>query len=179
MKKNKIILIFLLSAVLVAASFFIFRADENLVTEKNIEPQKKICVVYVSGQVKKPAVVRLEDNGDLRLIDAVNAVGGVTELANTDAVNLAEPLIDGQHVRIPTKEILLREIAATTSSDLININTADEKELQKIKGIGPSLAGRIIDYRQSNGNFKSIDEIKKVRGIGEKTFEKMKDQITV
>ena len=179
MKKNKIFLIILLSAALVAASFFIFRADDKVVTENPVEPAKKICVVYVSGQVKKNAVVRLEDNGDLRLIDAVNAVGGVTELADTDAVNLAEPLIDGQHVRIPTKEILLREISATTSSDLININTADEKELQKIKGIGPALAGRIIDYRQSNGAFKSIDEIKKVRGIGDKTFEKMKNQITV
>ena len=180
MNKNKIILISILSVAVIAASFFIFRADEEVAVEPPpVEPPKKICVVYVSGQVKKPAVVRLEDNGDLRLIDAVNAVGGVTEFADTDAVNLAEPLIDGQHVRIPTKEILLREISTATSNDLININTADEKELQKIKGIGSALAGRIIDYRQSNGAFKSIDEIKKVRGIGDKTFEKMKNQITV
>ena len=179
MNKNKIILISILSVAVIAASFFILRADDEVAVETPVEPPKKICVVYVSGQVKKPAVVRLEDNGDLRLIDAVNAVGGVTEFADTDAVNLAEPLIDGQHVRIPTKEILLREISTATSSDLININTADEKELQKIKGIGSALAGRIIDYRQSNGAFKSIDEIKKVRGIGDKTFEKMKNQITV
>ena len=65
------------------------------------------------------------------------------------------------------------------SGSLININTADEKELQNIRGIGPVIAGRIVEYRQQNGGFKSIDEIKKVRGIGSKTFEKMRDAITV
>lgn len=169
-----------------AASFFIFSSREDEKTAE-VEPVRNEIVVYVSGQVKTPAVVTLEDNGNLRLIDAVNAVGGMTELADTEVVNLAENLSDGQHIHIPTKDIFFRELSAPSSSDskssnsgdLININTADQKELEKIKGVGPAIAGRIIEYRENNGAFKSIDDIKKVRGIGEKTFEKMKDQITV
>ena len=166
--------------VIIAATFFIFDTKEDATPPKE-DVAKNEVVVYVSGQVKTPAVVTLEDNGNLRLIDAVNAVGGLTELADSESINLAENLIDGQHVHIPTKEIFFRELSAPSnnSSNLININTADAKELEKIKGIGPALAERIIDYRTNNGAFKSIDEIKKVRGIGEKTFDKMKDQITV
>lgn len=170
------------SFVVLAALFFIFSTDEPPATE-NLDVAKNEIVVYVSGQVKTPAVITLEDNGNLRIVDAVNAVGGMTELADTEIVNLAEPLTDGQHIHIPTKDIIFRELPAqsadNSSNNLININTADEKELQKIKGIGPALAGRIIDYRENNGAFKSIEEIKKVRGIGDKTFEKMREQITV
>ncbi|MBR5913228.1 MAG: helix-hairpin-helix domain-containing protein [Selenomonadaceae bacterium] len=177
--KNKIILAAIFCVIIIAAYFFYFSSQED---EKPAEvaPVKNEIIVYVSGQVKTPAVVTLEDNGNLRIVDAVNAVGGMTDLADTEIVNLAEKLTDGQHIHIPTKDIFFRELAAqNNSSNLININTADEKELQKIKGIGPALAGRIIDYRENNGAFKSIEEIKKVRGIGDKTFEKMKDQITV
>lgn len=182
--KNKIILIGILSAVIIAALFFIFSSSEvEPPPQENIDVAKNEVAVYVSGQVKTPAVIILEDNGSLRLVDAVNAAGGMTELADTEAINLAEPLSDGQHIHVPTKEILFRDLPApsndTNSNGLININTADEKELQKIKGIGPALAGRIIEYRENNGAFKSIEEIKKVRGIGEKTFEKMRDEIKV
>ena len=183
---KKIILIGILSAVIIAASFFIFNSsEEEPPPQENIDVAKNEVAVYVSGQVKTPAVIILEDNGSLRLVDAVNAAGGMTELADTEAINLAEPLSDGQHIHVPTKEILFRDLPApsndtnSNSNGLININTADDKELQKIKGIGPALAGRIIEYRESNGAFKSIEEIKKVRGIGEKTFEKMRDEIKV
>lgn len=178
--KKKIISAAILVVIIIAATFFIFDAKEDATPPKDGVAKNEV-VVYVSGQVKTPAVVTLEDNGNLRLIDAVNAVGGLTELADSESINLAENLIDGQHVHIPTKEIFFRELSAPSnnSSNLININTADAKELEKIKGIGPALAERIIDYRTNNGAFKSIDEIKKVRGIGDKTFDKMKDQITV
>lgn len=181
----------ILALVLVAASFFIFGgAEEEIPVAQELPAPKKIAV-YVSGQVKTPAVVTLEDTGNLRAVDAVNAVGGLTELADAELVNLAEPVSDGQHIHIPTKEIFLQEIAAASpnksgnfaqfahSGELININTADETELQKIRGIGPVIAGRIVEYRQQNGAFQTIDEIKKVRGIGNKTFEKMRDSITV
>lgn len=190
---KKIIFIAILSAAVIVASFFIFSTQEVEPPPENVEVAKNEIAVYVSGQVKTPAVITLEDSGSLRLIDAVNAAGGMTELADTEAINLAEPLSDGQHIHVPTKEIFFRDIAAQSagtnsnsnsnsnlnSSGLININTADAKELEKLTGIGPALAGRIIEYRESNGAFKSIEEIKKVRGIGEKTFEKMRDEITV
>lgn len=189
-KKYKIIFITVLAGLLVGASFIFLNQDEEIETQEKVEvaPAKKIFTVFVSGQVKNSAVVKLEDNGDLRLVDAVNAAGGLTEFADTEIVNLAEPLTDGAHIHIPTKEIIFQEslesqISASTSStsggDLININTADETELQKLYRVGPAIAKRIVEYRTQNGKFQTIEDIKKVRGIGQKTFEKMKDKITV
>ena len=111
----------------------------------------------------------------------MNRAGGLTDLADIEAVNMSAPLTDGQHVHIPTKEILFQEknFSGSSSGDLVNINTADAELLATIKGIGPALAQRIIDYREQNGAFKSIDEIKNVRGIGEKKFDAFKDKITI
>ncbi len=183
--KNKIVVIIALIVILVAASLFIFTGNEEVaVNVPEVPPPKKISV-YVSGQVKTTAVVNLEDNGNLRAVDAVNAVGGLTEFADVELINLAEPISDGQHIHIPTKEIFLLEnpasnkIGGATNYARININTADEQELQNIRGVGPAIAKRIVDYREQNGAFTAIEELKKVRGIGNKTFEKMKDTITV
>lgn len=141
-------------------------------------PVKKISV-YVSGQVQNISVVELEDNGNLKFIDAVNMAGGVTDLADSSAVNLATPLTDGQHIHIPTKEIFLQQQSISADSgDLVNINTADAEKLATLKGIGPALAQRIIEYREQNGTFKTVDEIKNVRGIGDKKFATFKDKIT-
>ncbi|MBQ9498403.1 MAG: ComEA family DNA-binding protein [Selenomonadaceae bacterium] len=169
------------SLVALAAIFFIsFGEDETLPTELPPPPVKKISA-YVSGQVKNISVVELEDTGNLRLIDAVNTAGGLTDLADTEAINLAAPLTDGQHIHIPTKEIFLqaKNSSAAPSSDLVNINTDDAERLATLKGIGPALAQRIIEYREQNGGFKSIDEIKNVRGIGQKKFDAFKDKITI
>jgi competence protein ComEA len=190
--KNKFIISAILVVIILAAFFVYSENSKETQIAENVPPPKKEISVYVSGQVKTPAVITLEDTGNLRAVDAVNAVGGLTDLADTEIINLAEPLYDGQHIHIPTKEILFQEIpvAALKSStnksfggvaqgNLININTADETELQKIRGVGKVIAGRIIEYRTNNGLFQSIEEIKKVKGIGDKTFEKMKDSITV
>ena len=151
MNNRRLFIIIAATFIIFWASLYIFNTGDEPAPQVTAEVNKNEVVVYVSGQVKTPAVITLEDNGDLRFIDAVNAAGGVTDLADTEAVNLAERLGDGQHIHIPTKDIIFREItaqsAAQNSNGLININTADE--------------------------------IKKVRGIGDKTFEKMKDFITV
>ncbi len=163
-----------------AILFFIgLDEDETPPLESPASSVKKISV-YLSGQVKNISVVELEDDGTLKLVDAVNAAGGLTEFADADAVNLAAPLTDGQHIHIPTKEIfLLPQDISAASSDLVNINTADAEKLATLKGIGPALAQRIIDYREQNGAFKTIDEIKNVRGIGDKKFAAFKDKITI
>ena len=152
--------------------------DDTPPLEPPPPPVKKISA-YVSGQVQKTAVVELEDNGNLRLVDAVNAAGGLTDLADTEAVNLAAPLTDGQHIHIPTKEIFLQQQSTAAQSDLVNINTADAEQIATLKGIGSALAQRIIDYRNEHGAFKSIDEIKNVQGIGEKKFADFKDKLTI
>ena len=179
--KTKFLIGFGVFAVAVLGVLFLIGLleDDTPPLEPPPPPVKKFSV-YVSGQVKNISVVTLEDNGDLRLVDAVNAAGGLTSLADADAVNLAAPLTDGQHIHIPTKEIFLSQNAsAAASSEMININTADAKELATLKGIGAALAQRIIDYREQNGAFKSIDEIKNVSGIGEKKFAAFKDKITI
>lgn len=157
--------------------FLIGLAEDDTPPLKPPPPPVKKVSVYLSGQVKNISVIELEDNGNLRLVDAVNRAGGLTDLADAEAVNLAAPLTDGQHVHIPTKEIFLSQ-ASAASSDLVNINTADAERLATLKGIGPALAQRIIDYREQNGAFKSVDELRNVRGIGEKKFDALKDKVT-
>ncbi len=180
MFNKKFLIVFgVTSLVALAVLFLIGLSEDDTPALPPPSPVKKISV-YVSGQVKNISVVELEDTGDLRFVDAVNKAGGLTEFADTEAVNLAETLSDGQHIHIPTKEIFLQQnIAAQSSSDLVNINTADAERLATLKGIGLALAQRIIDYREQNGAFKSIDEIKNVRGIGEKKFAAFKDKITI
>lgn len=178
--KTKFLIGFGVFAVVVLGALFLigYLEDDTPPLEPPPPPVKKISV-YVSGQVKNISVVELEDNGNLRLVDAVNAAGGLTYLADADAVNLAAPLTDGQHIHIPTKEIFLSQnAAASTSGDTVNINTADANELATLKGIGPALSQRIIDYRNEHGAFKTIDEIKNVSGIGDKKFAAFKDKIT-
>ena len=162
------------SLVALAVLFLIGLNDDT----PALDPPTKKISVYVSGQVKNIAVVELEDTGNLKFVDAVNMAGGLTALADTEAVNLAEKLYDGQHIHIPAKEIFLQAQNSSGSSDLVNINTADAEKLATLKGIGPALAQRIIDYREQNGAFKSIDEIKNVRGIAQKKFDAFKDKIT-
>ncbi|MBO4780714.1 MAG: helix-hairpin-helix domain-containing protein [Selenomonadaceae bacterium] len=182
MKKKILINFGIFSLVMLAVLFIIGLLDSNDNPPLNPPPPpvKKISA-YVSGQVKNISVVELEDTGNLKLVDAVNLAGGLTEQADTSAVNLAEPLTDGQHIHIPTKEIFLQpqNFPDATSSDIININTADADQLIKLKGIGSVLAQRIIEYREKNGAFKSIDEIKNVRDIGDKKFADIKDKIAI
>ena len=171
----------MLATLVVIFSKVLPEDDSKPQLESEKPPVKKISV-YLSGQVKNISVVELEDNGNLRLVDAVNMAGGLTDLADTEAINLAEPLTDGQHVHIPTKEIFLMSqdvSTASSSSDLVNINTADVEKLATLKGIGSALAQRIIEYREQNGGFKSVDELKNVRGIGEKKFAAFKEKVTI
>lgn len=182
MNRKFLVGIGLFSLTLFAVLIYIGFRDESPPPEVPKPPAKKIQV-YLSGQVKNISVVELEDNGNLRLVDAINLAGGLTDLADTEAINLAAPLSDGQHIHIPTKEIFLRTSqetsAAVDSGDKVNINTADLERLKTLKGIGPVTAQKIIDYREQNGAFKTIDEIKNVHGIGDKKFDAIKDKITV
>ena len=177
MKKKFLIGFAIVMLAALAILFFIGLVDDTPALPPPAPPVKKISV-YISGQVKNIAVVELEDDGNLKLVDAVNAAGGLTDFADADAINLAAPLTNGQHVRIPTKDIFLMP-QNISAADLVNINTADIEELATLKGIGSALAQRIIDYREQNGAFKSIDEIKNVRGIGDKKFAAFKDKITI
>ncbi len=150
--------------------------------------EKIMILVDVAGAVVRPSVVELTEGS--RIFEAIEKAGGLTGEADMRGTNQAEVLMDGQKVYIPTKQEVqdIRE-GSTTSifsfqeesgrSGLININTADSETLQQLSGIGPVTADKIINYRNENGKFKSIEDIKNVNGIGDKTFEKFKSKITV
>ena len=138
MNRKFLVSVGLFMVTLFAALIYIGFRDDDPPLEPPKPPVKKIQV-YVSGQVKNISVVELEDSGNLRVVDAVNLAGGLTDLADTEAVNLAAPISDGQHVHIPTKEIFLRPTqevsAAVDSGDKVNINTADAAQLQELVGV--------------------------------------------
>ena len=133
-------------------------------------------MVYVSGAVNLPGVVQL--NSGARVMDAVKACGGLLPSADADKVNMAQVLKDGAQIIVPEKT------AAPAGTLLqaegrISINTADEKALDSLPGIGPAMAKRIIEYRQQQGAFTQLEDLKKVRGLGPAKYEKLKDKITL
>lgn len=150
--------------------------------------EKIMIMVDVAGAVVRPSVVELTEGS--RVFEAIEKAGGLTVEADMSVTNQAEVLIDGQKVYIPTKQEVLENRKGSSASDfsyhedlgrsrLININTADSETLQQLSGVGPATADKIINYRNENGKFRSIEDIKNVNGIGDKTFEKFKSKITV
>ncbi|HEX8923424.1 MAG TPA: helix-hairpin-helix domain-containing protein [Patescibacteria group bacterium] len=156
--------------------------------------EKNEIEVDVEGEVIHPGVYKLK-KGD-RVKEALVAAGGLALKADRKWVevniNQAELLKDGQKILIPSegdrKEINLKSdslntkvlgVSSQIKSKTININSASLEELDTLPGIGPSLAQRIINYREEKGGFKSAEEIKLVSGIGDKLFEKIKDEIEI
>ena len=116
-----------------------------------------------------------------RVSDAVNAAGGLLPTADSTSVNMAKKLEDGAQVNVRSQANTAPAAtqAAKGNDGRININTADEKALDELPGVGPATAKRIIEYRESNGPFAAPEDLKKVRGIGDAKFEKMKDKVAI
>lgn len=137
--------------------------------------------VYITGAVKVPGVYALPVNS--RVQDAIQAAGGFTSDADEQETNLAAILEDGEKIRIPSllppQESDSIEDSNPIPTLLVNINTATQEELEKLPGIGPSIANNIITYRKTEGSFLSIEEVQKVSGVGPAVYEDIKDLITV
>ena len=150
-------------------------------------PTETPIIVHITGAVPRPGVYALAQGS--RVQDAISAAGGFLAEAEKTGINLARALEDGEQLDIPYVEgaspVILEDPAATeapSSNDLININIASLAELDTLPGIGPTLAQKIIDYREQNGPFLNIEDITNVSGIGEVTsvtYERIKDLITV
>lgn len=158
-----------------------------------------IIAIHITGEVKKPGILYLKAGA--RIVDAIKEAGGATKNADLDRVNLAYVLSDGQKIYIPNKNekdeakayiisnsgenILLEEgnSKGTQSSEgvnaKVNINTAQQTELETLPGIGPSLAQRIIEYRETNGNFQNIEDLQNVKGIGDSKYSNIKDSVCI
>lgn len=137
--------------------------------------------VHVSGAVRQPDVYELPAGSIAK--DAVEAAGGPTDNANLDGVNLAVELRDQQQVYVPRQGETVPMAPASEGggavSGPVDINTATAAELETLPGIGPKTADSIVEYREANGTFGAIEDIMDVPGIGEGTFEKIRDRITV
>ena len=135
------------------------------------------CVFHIDGAVKHPGVYTVTSNP--YLYHAVELAGGLLSQADLAKINLAATLQDRQKVMIPFIRKRVMPSAHHQKTDLINLNLASAKELSQIPGIGPSLAKRIIAYRSQNGFFTLPDQLKQVKGIGHKKFEKIKTLIFI
>ncbi len=174
--------------------------ENNVSEDKSEENSTEKIIIYIAGAIKKEGVYELEEGS--RISDAIEQAEGLKEEADITNINLAYKLEDGMKIRIPTqtenneKDInKISEEYITKNSGLeteniiedtskekeekIDINKATQEELETLSGIGPSTANKIVQYRKDNGNFKSIEDIKNVNGIGESKYNEIKEKIIV
>lgn len=165
------------------------KKSENVIKNQ----PKKMITIFVSGEVNKPGIVTLESGN--RLADAVEKLDGPTKDAELNKVNMALKVEDEKHYIIPKigediksdEDIISNEDTNLSKMDKenenknnkININTATVQELDTLPGIGEATANKIVQYRQENKSFKSLEEVKNVNGIGDKKFDNIKDFISV
>ncbi len=145
--------------------------------------------VHVVGEVNAPGIVKVPEG--TRLYNVIEKAGGMTKNAQTDYLNLADTVKDGQQIRVISKKEYKKlkkksrkespneSQGGSDTSGLININTATADELQTLSGIGEVRAKAIVEYRTQNGNFSKPEDIKNVSGIGDATFNNIKSQICV
>lgn len=172
-----------------------FSKIENIEDVKTIDKTENVTKkisIYISGAVNSPGVVELKSNE--RLMEGVKLCDGLTDEADTNRINLAMKVKDEGHYIIPKEgeEIALNDSNENVENNnndgndstdgdnkKININGASKEELDSLPGVGEVTAQKIIDYREENKEFKSIDEIKNVKGIGENKFNDLKDYICI
>ena len=160
------------------------------------DDKNKEIIVHITGAVKKNGIVKLKDGA--RIYDAIEMAGGSTDDADLSKINLAYVLEDGQKVYIPKIGEINQENAEEEyitfeygnnkniiqdynkgGNEKVNINTANQTELETLPGIGTATAEKIIDYRNKNGKFSSIEDIQNVKGIGNAKYENVKESICV
>ncbi|HVN56206.1 MAG TPA: helix-hairpin-helix domain-containing protein [Anaerolineaceae bacterium] len=146
------------------------------------QPAPVSWVVQVEGAVEKPGIYSVPANSRVR--DAIQQAGGLTELADENAVNLAAFLKDGQYIFVPEKgqasfSSVTQAAQVITIDQPVDINTATTADLDALPGIGPQKASDIVEYRKTHGPFQTIDDIQKVPGIGPAIFAQIKNFIRV
>lgn len=192
---DKKIVLYLLSGLLAAGlagcsdeeTVFVLNESESPVQEEGAvmteEPlvssetaADEICV-FVCGQVQRPGVYYLPP--DSRVVDVIELAGGCLDAADICAVNQAEKLADGSRIYIPAAGELIERTSEQASDGLVHLNQADKEELMTLPGIGASKAEAILEYRETQGGFTTIDELMNIPGIKEGVFCKIRDYITV
>lgn len=173
----------LLGLFLAALVWVVARTPSGEAVTLRPVPTDKPIVVHITGAVPRPGVYALPRGA--RIQDGISAAGGFLAEAEKTNINLAQSLEDGEKLDVPFIEgaspVLATPVPEVVSSttELVNINTASIAELDTLPGIGPTTAQKIIDYREQNGAFRNIEDIVNVSGIGPASYERLKDLITV
>lgn len=177
----------------------IFNITNNIVSnilDNNDGKENNVIVVHITGAVKKEGIVRLEEGS--RICDAIEKAEGSLENADLSKINLAYILEDGQKIYVPYigeiekenevieyvtsdygNDIVITEVNREGGNDKVNINIANQTELETLPGIGTATAEKIIEYRNKNGKFNNIEDIKNVKGIGQAKYENIKENICI
>lgn len=183
MKKKQYLII--IAIFIIGIAFQVYQTNQNtfqsdwISQENSKEPTiNNKLTVHLAGEFNYPGIYQIEEN--TRVIDAIKLAGGATKKADLNKTNLAAFIKDGQKIHLkPIKTQTNEKPAPKKTFQKININKASFNKLCQINGVGPSIANKIILYRNETGPFKSINDIKKIKGISKKKFQKLKDSITI
>lgn len=163
------------------------KTSDGMPADEEAAGEAAVIYVDVCGQVKKPGVYELA--GESRVYEAIEKAGGMTKEAEGASVNQAERLTDGQQIYVPSKDeqeevrgnaaVPASKNEAAAAGGRVNLNSASKEELMTLSGIGEVKADAVIRYREEHGGFQSVEDIKKIEGIKDGVFNKIKDQITI
>ena len=180
--KQKVALGVIAAIVLALSLLVVLRGNTQINTAPEIVPitiSEPEIFVDVTGAVNKPGVYSL--TGRSRVIDAIKAAGDSAPGADLSTINLARVLNDGEQIYVDSTVVnnAGQRVSKKVASGPININRATLRELDGLDGIGPVIAGRIIQYRKKNGSFLTIDDLQKVSGIGAAKFAQIKSKVRI
>jgi competence protein ComEA len=181
-RQQKIALGIITAIVLIVSLLMVLRGNTQINPAPEIIPitiSEPEIFVDVTGAVNNPGVYSL--TGRSRVIDAIKAAGDSAPGADLSTINLARVLNDGEQIYVDSTVVnsFGQRISKKVASGPININRATLRQLDGLDGIGPVIAGRIIDYRKKNGSFLTIDDLQKVSGIGAAKFAQIKSKVRI
>ena len=181
-RNQKIALSIIASVVLALSVLIVLRGNTQINAAPEIIPvtiAEPEIFVDVTGAVNKPGVYTL--TGRSRVIDAIKAAGDSAPGADLSTINLARVLNDGEQIYVDSTVVNSsgQRVSKKVSSGPININRATLRQLDALDGIGPVIAGRIIEYRKKNGSFLTVDDLQKVSGIGAAKFAQIKSKVRI
>lgn len=181
-RHQKIALGIIAGFVLIISLFMVFRGNTQINAAPEIVPitiSEPEIFVDVTGAVNNPGVYSL--TGRSRVIDAIKAAGDSAPGADLSTINLARVLNDGEQIYVDATVVNSsgQRVSKKVASGPININRATLRQLDSLDGIGPVIAGRIIEYRKKNGSFLTIDDLQKVSGIGAAKFAQIKSKVRI